>query len=292
MNIAIIGASGCVGTDLTARLLKTTNHALTLFSHNATDLEHPAHTEPRLTRLNGDILKPDDINRALEGCDVAVYLVHLMGNGATPFEDRERQAAMNFVSAVKSSGVRSVVYVGGMGSRDTKLTRHLRSREQTGQIFMKHLPNIVVLHTPMIIGKNAAGFEVIRSLVRFPLLPVPTWANGITRPITVDDVSRYIIMSLDQKRRTEVHIGGPETLSYVDIIRRYAAFRRKQVFVLFVPFVPKRLVALIFGLFKHSRPAMTVADMIESAGYSTTNVESNIPRYLDAKPSPIEQAFY
>ena len=295
MNIAIIGASGCIGTNLTRHLIDTTGHTLTLFSHNANDLTYSGVNEERMRYIDGDILNPKDIEVALLGCDVAIYLVHLMGADRAAFDDAEARAAKNFVQAVKASTVKSIVYVGGMGHTGQKLTRHLGRREQTGVILTEGLPNVTIWHTPMVIGKNAAGFEVIRSLVRhFPVLPVPAWANGTTRPIIVDDVSKYIVASVKNQGHNAIDIGGPESLTYLDVIRRYAAFKHRTIVLIPLPFIPKRFVAWLFRLFKKSKSAITVADMIESATYSTDSTKSDTTavQFPGIVPVPIEEGFY
>jgi uncharacterized protein YbjT (DUF2867 family) len=285
MTIAIIGASGCVGSATTEYLLTHTDHQLMLFSHNAERLSFKPDQEARLKHVNGDILKPADILGALKGCQVAIYLVHLIGNSQIghDFLAAEELAATNFAKAAKVSAVQRVLYVGGMGKPGDQLTQHLESREHTGNIIRSNVPLLIEFKVPMIIGRGAAGYEVLRAMVtKLPILLVPTWANALTQPITVTDVARFISAAVTLATTTHltIEIGGPEQLNYVQIARRYAEHLHKKLFVLTVPFVPKSIAAKVIRSYHGHPVAAIAADMIASAGYPMLVEESSARRYF------------
>lgn len=296
MTIAIIGASGSIGSVLVEHLLAKTNFKLVLFSHHAEAIHFTREQERRLTHIDGDVMIKMDIEQAVANCDIAVYLVHLMGQGSYgSYVDMEKKAAKNFAHAVKKKQVQRVIYVGGMGQDDADMTPHLKSRHETGAIIRKVVPQLIELRTPMVIGRGAAGYEIIRLLVnRFPVVPLPTWSRAITQPVTVADVVRYIAAALllKDKSHITIDIGGPDKLSYFDVARQYAAFKHRRVAILAVPGIPKPLAAWVFRRFKHIPSAITVADMIESAEYSAV-IDNNDARQLfpSITPEPIVNAF-
>lgn len=298
MNIAIIGASGSIGTAVTKQLLANTNHVLILFSHNAEKIHYRPEDEARLNQIDGSILNEHDITHVLSGADVAIYLVHLMGGKSNEgsFIDREKTAVDNFVHAAKHHKVKRVIYVGGMGSENQKLTKHLVSRQNTGRTLKRDLPLVIEFNVPMVIGPKAAGFEVIRSLVNHTrVLPVPTWANAITNPIALSDVSNYVVAAINApiSNSRSIPIGGPEALSYREVIKRYAKFKRKSVLLIPVPFAPKSIVSFLFRLNPNSKALVTVADMIESAGYSVAFRNSEAAKHFPSiRPKKIKSDFF
>ena len=297
MKIAVVGASGAIGSALIPELLHNTTHEIVLFSHHAKQQRYDPADEPRLTHIDGDVRDKTAISNALNDCDIAVYLVHLMGSKevGSQFTNAEAQAAETFADAANANSVQRVVYVGGMGSDEADLTQHLHSRQQTGVILKERVAQLIELHTPMVVGPRAAGFEVLRSFVdRFKILPLPSWANGSSQPITITDVVRYILASITLKDTNHLSavIAGPETLTYSQVARRYAAYKRTHVLIIPVPLVSKHLAARIFKLIPNSPSAQTVADMVESASYTTKADPSSAQKYFpNIKPEPIEQAF-
>lgn len=292
MTIAIIGASGFIGSALTAYLLKTTEHSLVLFSHRASRLVFTAEHERRIKHVDGSIMHPQDIVNALRDCDKAVYLVHLMGHGKN-FKKSEAVAAHNFGKAAANNGIERVVYVGGMGDPETQ-AGHLQSRHATGDIIRKYVPSLIELKTPMVVGAGGAGYEVIKSIVEHsPIFPMPRWAKAMTNPITVDDVARYAAaaLALSTAKHHSIFIGGPERLSYAEVAQRVAKHSHKQIRVVPIPFAPQTLAAWALRRFKNNAFAVTVADMIGSAQHSTKADSEALQIFPTIKPEPIETAF-
>lgn len=295
MHVAIIGASGFIGSEVTRQLLARTDYDLTLFSHRASELQFTPVQERRIRHVNGSVLTAKDITAALADCHLAVYLVHLMGSGKKgSFSSAEERAAQNFSKAVRTHGIKRVIYVGGMGDDAPNLTQHLTSRSKTGKILRSNIDQVIEFKTPMVIGQGGAGYEVLTQLVRrLPIFPVPAWARGRTYPITCADVARYVIEALTIKDTSHISvaIGGPEQLSYPQIAERYAAWKHQRLRQLPLPFVPQKLAILFLRSFKRNSYAVTVADMLGSAGYTPQADMKQARRLFAVKPEKIENGF-
>jgi len=297
MKIAIIGASGSIGTVLVQHLLNTTTHQLILFSHHAEDLHYSEAHERRLTHINGTVLKKTDITNALKNCDAAVYLVHLMGDikRKGQFMDADAEAATNFAEAAALHNIQKIVYVGGMGQPDQEQTQHLASREQTGKIIRKHVQQLIEFKVPLVVGPRAAGFETLRSLVEhLPLLPIPAWANAEAQPIVVDDVARFITAAIELPtgKHITLEIGGPEVMTYQVLAERYAVYKNKRLRVVRLPYIPKRLALAAIRLIVPRATSATVTDMIDSAAIPmTTDMSRAQQLFPNIKTKPVEAGF-
>jgi uncharacterized protein YbjT (DUF2867 family) len=172
-----------------------------------------------------DALEGTAVRRALEGVDVAYYLIHSLGTGAS-FEERDREAAGIFADAAKSAGVKRIVYLGGIVSGDgSGLSPHLRSRAEVGDILLGSGVPAAALQAAVIIGSGSASFEMLRYLTeRLPVMVTPKWVETRIQPIAVHDVLRYLVgcaaLPPDVSRRFD--IGGPDVLTYGDMLRRIA----------------------------------------------------------------------
>jgi uncharacterized protein YbjT (DUF2867 family) len=200
--------------------------------------------------VRADVLDRDSLTAALEGVEVAYYLVHSMGTRGS-FEENDRQAATNFASAAKENGVRRIVYLGGLGDPGQQLSPHLRSRHEVGEILQSSGAQVVEFRASIIIGSGSLSFELIRSLVeRLPMMICPRWVSTLAQPIAVEDVLEYLMAALDlEEGQSRVfEIGGPDQVSYGDIMREYARQRGLRRLMISVPVLTPRLSSLWLGL--------------------------------------------
>ncbi len=165
------------------------------------------------------------MRRALEGVDVAYYLIHSLGTDAS-FERRDRAAAGIFAAAAKAAGVQRIVYLGGIISGQAgELSPHLRSRAEVGDILLASGVPTAALQAAVIIGSGSASFEMLRYLTeRLPAMVTPKWVDTRIQPIAVRDVLRYLVGSatLPAEVSRRFDIGGPDVLTYAEMMRRYA----------------------------------------------------------------------
>ena len=239
MRILIVGASGYIGGRL-ARLLLAGGHDLTLTGRDARPLAE-RFADARVVRA--DLLDPPTLAPALDGVEVAYYLAHSMGAGERGFAERDRQAARNFAQAAALAGVSRIVYLGGLGDDDAGLSHHLASRHETGAELAAHGVPVTEFRAAVIIGSGSASFEILRHLTeRLPIMITPRWVGTRCQPIGIRDVLDYLAGALDHPDLTGiVEIGGPDVLSYGDMMRAYARLRGLRRLMIPVPVLTPRL---------------------------------------------------
>src|SRR5215211_1087676 len=248
MRALVTGATGFVGGRLAGALLDegTELGCLVRDAGRAAELE-----ERGATLHEGDVLRPETLPGALAGADVAYYLVHGMGRGSQgSFEERERRAARNFGRAAREAGVERVVYLGGLGERPQ--SEHLRSRHETGRILAAEGPPLTYFRAAMVVGCGSESYKTLRDLVkRLPVMIAPSWLKTPTQPIDIDDAVAYLSQApeLEAAAGREIEIGGPDVLSYGDMLDRMAlALDKGPRPKLPVPVLSPRLSSLWIGL--------------------------------------------
>ena len=200
--------------------------------------------------IAGDVLDPDSLITGLSGVDTAYYLVHSMGTGGG-FEHDDRLGATHFAAAARQSGVRRIVYLGGLGDPGDGLSSHLRSRQETGAALRGAGVQVLELRASIIIGSGSLSFEMIRALVeRLPVMVCPRWVSTRAQPIAIDDMLAYLLVALDWpgEESRVFEIGGPDQVGYGDIMREYARQRGLRRWMIPVPVLTPRLSSLWLGL--------------------------------------------
>lgn len=212
----------------------------------------------------GDAVQPATLDDALRGCDVAYYLIHSM-YGPEPFSELDRVAARNFAEAAARTGVGRIIYLGALGSDDDTLSEHLNSRHEVGRILASGPVPVAELRAAVIIGSGSVSFEIIRHLSELlPVMMRPAWMNTRCQPIAIRNVLQILVALLEQPFAGVAQIGGPEVLTYLDMIQTYAdvaGLRRRLVIPipLFNAWVSAFFVGLVTPL-----PVRVVKPLIES----------------------------
>ena len=216
----IAGATGYVGSLLTKALVDQGRPVRALARRP------PAVAPGRMVEIvRGDVVKDEGLDAALEGCDVAYYLVHSMEAGTTSFEARDRLAAENFVAACRRMGVDRVVYLGGIHPSGP-LSPHMRSRLEVERILMEGLPGATGLRASIVIGAGSPSFRLmVRLIERIPVLPLPPWRDVRTQPVAEPDVIECLVRTplIAAAAGRSIDIVGPDVLSYSEILRGIAA---------------------------------------------------------------------
>lgn len=222
-RILVMGATGYIGGRLVPRLVQA-GHDVRCLSRRPESLGGVAWAEA-VEVVRGDALDPTSLRDAMEGVQVVYYLVHSIGSGAS-FEDTDRRAAINTAAAAAAAGVGRIVYLGGLVPQDERPSPHLASRAEVGQILLDAEVPAVVLQAGVILGSGSASFEMLRYLTeRLPIMVTPTWVQSLVQPIAVRDVLRYLLdcLGLPGSTNRRFDIGGPDILSYREMMQRYAA---------------------------------------------------------------------
>ncbi|MYJ34495.1 MAG: NAD(P)H-binding protein, partial [Acidimicrobiaceae bacterium] len=225
MNVGIIGATGYVGGRLAPALLAA-GHRVRCLARTPGRLDGVP-WRAGVEVVKADVLDRASLSRAFEGLDAVYYLVHAMGH-TQDFERVDRTGAQNTRAAAEEAGVRRLVYLGGLGVDDPRaLSHHLASRHEVGRILGSGTVPLTELRAAVIIGSGSASFEMLRHLVEvLPAMVCPRWVTRTRcQPIAIADVLHCLVAALDSpaagSRRIE--IGGPDILTYEEMMRRYAA---------------------------------------------------------------------
>jgi len=245
-RILLTGATGYVGGRLLAALERR-GVPVRCFARRPEALR--ARAAPSTEVAAGDALDAGAVARALEGIDAAYYLIHSMGG--EDFAARDREAARIFGEAAREGGVRRIIYLGGLGASAGSLSEHLRSRQETGEILRQSGVPVVELRASIVLGSGSLSFEIIRALVeRLPVMICPRWVAVEAQPIAVEDVIAYLAGALDLPAGAEriYEIGGPDRVTYGDLMREYARQRRLKRLLIPVPLLTPRLSSLWLGL--------------------------------------------
>jgi uncharacterized protein YbjT (DUF2867 family) len=197
----------------------------------------------------GDVTDPGSLEGVGSGVEVAYFLIHAM-SGGRGFSERERQGALNFARMARRDGVRRVIYLGGLGQ--DSVSEHLRSREQTAHILAAEGPPLTYFRAAMVVGAESESYRTLRYLVqRLPVMIAPAWLRTATQPIGINDVIEYLRQAPDlpASQGREVQIGGPDVLSYGEMLDRMAvALGMRPRLKVPVPLLTPKLSALWLGL--------------------------------------------
>jgi uncharacterized protein YbjT (DUF2867 family) len=245
--ILLTGATGYVGGRL-LKLLESENLPVRCIARRPEFLR--ARVSSGTDVVAGDLLDAGSLERAMAGVHSAYYLVHSMGT-ARGFEETDRRAAENFGAAARRSGLRRVIYLGGLGGGSERLSPHLRSRREVGEILRQTGVPVTEFRASVIIGSGSLSFEMVRALVeRLPVMITPRWVSVPAQPIAIDDVLQYLREALDlpagESRIYE--IGGRDRVSYGGLMREYARQRGLRRLMIPVPVLTPRLSSLWLGL--------------------------------------------
>lgn len=203
--------------------------------------------------VKGDVFAGEGLDAALEGVDVAYYLIHAMGRGNKgDFADLDRRGAWKFGEAAERAGVRRIIYLGGLGGRKAEESHHLQSRAEVAKILAAHVPEPVHARAAMVIASDSQSFVILRHLVsRLPVMVCPEWVGTRSQPIAARDVTEAL-RALGEVDGVpgEVQLGGAEVLTYREMMLRTAdALERRRPPMVPVPFMTPRLSSLWVSLF-------------------------------------------
>jgi uncharacterized protein YbjT (DUF2867 family) len=233
VRILVTGATGYLGGRLVPRLLDRGHRVRCLARDPGRLRDVPWRGAVEV--VDGDVRDADACRRALGGCEVGYYLVHSLGSGPR-FAEQDRAAAQTFGAAAKTAGVERLVYLGGLTPTEEPLSPHLASRQEVGDVLLASGVPTAALRAAVVIGSGSASFEMLRYLTeRLPVMVTPRWVRNRVQPIAVRDVLHFLVEAagLDPSISRHFDVGGPEVVTYEEMMRRYAAIAglRQRVIV-------------------------------------------------------------
>ncbi len=276
-RILVTGATGFIGRRLVPALVAE-GHDVRAMTRRPEKYDGPG--EP----VAGNVDDRDSLLEPLKGVEVAYYLVHSLDDA--DFERKDAEAARAFASAAAEQGVQQIIYMGGLGD-DGELSAHLRSRRQVEGLLGETGVPVTVLRAAIVVGAGGISWEITRQLVKnLPAMVVPKWATTMTQPIALDDVIRYLVGVLDQDAALgqTYEIGGPDRLTYVDMLRMAAAEGRgRKVLILEVPVLTPKLSSYWLALVTDV-DVTTGRNLIDSMGIEVVVREQRIREVVPGEP--------
>jgi uncharacterized protein YbjT (DUF2867 family) len=283
-TVLVTGATGFVGRRLAPALVEA-GYRVRAMTRRPEEYDGPG--EP----VGADVHDPDTLTAALEGVDVAVYLVHSLDSD--DFEERDAAAARAFGAAAAEAGVRQIVYLGGLGADGADLSPHLRSRREVEGLLGEAGVPVTVLRAAIIVGHGGISWELTRQLVKnLPAMVVPRWVGTRTQPIGIDDVVRYLVGVIDEPRaRGRVfEIGGPDQLSYLEMLQIAAEVRDgRRLPIIELPVLTPRLSSYWLALVTDV-DVTTGRNLIDSMGTEVLVTDESIRDVVPIEPVSYAEA--
>lgn len=283
MRCVVFGATGYIGGRLVPELVRA-GHVVRAVARDPAKLTDVPWRD-KVEVVAGDVTHPSTVAAALAGQDVAYYLVHSLHR--RDFVELDRTAASTVAAEARAAGVNRIVYLGGLTPGGDRLSAHLASRAEVGDILLASGVPTVVLRAAVIIGSGSASFEMLRYLTeRLPVMVTPKWVNNPVQPIAVRDVIHYLtrVAALPSEVNRAFDIGGPEILTYLQMMRRYARVaglpRRLVIPVpVLTPWLSAQWVNLVTPV-----PRSIAVPLIESLVHEMVCTEDDLTRLVPDPP--------
>ena len=282
MRVTVFGATGVVGGALLPLLAD--EHDVVAVSRG------PRDTGEEVRWLAADVASGAGVADALEGADVVYYLVHSLGTH--DFARQDREAARNVSREAARAEVVQIVYLGGLGGEEHDASAHLRSRRETGQRLASDGVPVTTLRAAMVIGKGSAAFETILGLVkRLPVMITPSWVSTPTQPIALHDIARYLagVAGSDAASGETFDAGGPEVMTYRQMIERIAALLGRRPRIIEVPVLTPALSALWLELVTPVN-ASVARPLVDGLRSPTVAREERLRKLLPFQLTPFDEA--
>jgi uncharacterized protein YbjT (DUF2867 family) len=279
--ILVTGATGYIGGRLVPELINRGYHVRVLVRKLSPE---QSQLWPEAEIIEADALDLKRLIPALKGIHTAYYLIHSMLMGPRQFEQAETAAAVNFRIAAEKSGVKRIIYLGGLGDTTTKLSKHLRSRMRVADELQKcQQVKVTILRAAVIIGSGSASFEILDHLIRkVSLIVLPSTAKSRCQPISIRDVIKYLVgvLEVEATAGKSFDIGGDKVYTYREMLTVYSKMLNRRILFISSPFAVVNLFSYITSLLTPV-PAPIVLCLMKSLKHDVIVQNNSIKEYLN-----------
>nr|AIE99104.1 NAD dependent epimerase/dehydratase family protein [uncultured marine thaumarchaeote KM3_105_E03] len=277
-SILVTGATGFVGNRLISGLVEKGYKVKALSRKNLPSKEN-------VKFVQADAFDIHSLSNAMKGTEVAFYLLHSMEDNISAwrnFAEREKFQAENFLKAAEDAGVKRIIYLGGLVSESISLSPHMQSRKQVGEILASGKIPVTELRASIIIGSGGGSYAMLRYLAeRLRVMVCPKWVKSLAQPIAVDDVVKYLVGSMENSITSGkiFEIGGPEKMTYEKLMRVYAKFIKKNIFIIQIPFLTTRLSSYWVDLITPVKASLA-RPLVDSLVHDTVVTDDEISKII------------
>jgi len=283
-QVLVTGASGFVGSHL-AEALEMRGHSVLAMTR------HPDTYTGAGKPIFGDVYEPASLQSALADVDAAYYLVHSLAR--QDFVEKDAEAARSFGMAAADAGLERLIYLGGLGRDGANLSAHLKSRREVEHLLGTSGVPVTVLRAAIIIGHGSISWEITRQLVaHLPAMVVPKWATTRTQPIALSDAIGYLVgvLELETVKGRVFEIGGPEVLTYAEMMRRVARLHHQRPLpMLAVPLLTPRLSSYWLSLVTDVNTA-AARNLVDSMSNEVVVTDHSLDEIIPATPMSYNDA--
>jgi uncharacterized protein YbjT (DUF2867 family) len=306
VTILVTGCSGFIGSHLINRLTAeegNKNYTIRCMTRNPKSIEGLFDEKGQNIKYVGaDASKRSDLIKAMTGVDIAFYLIHSMEGSSKDwkkFAERDRIAAKNFAEAATECKVKRIIYLGGLVPDENEqlkkreeLSEHMKSRIEVGEILKTSSAKVTIFRAAIILGQGGGSFQMLEYLVeRLPLMITPKWVLTKSQPIALNDIITYLEKSIESNDTEDrsFDLGGPDVMTYIDMMRRYGKMLNKSIRIIIIPFLTPKLSSYWIDLITPVKASLA-RPLIESLKHEAIVKDDSIRDIIPFRLKTFEEA--
>ena len=291
MKILLTGATGYIGKRLLPVLLKLGHEVVCCVRDKNRFPAEGVYTHPNISVLEVDFLTDMVFPESIRDIDVAYYLIHSMSSNSGNFDKLEEVSVHNFIKLVSPTRVKQIIYLGGI-TNEAKLSKHLASRKKVDDILHASGLNVTSIKAGIIVGSGSSSFEIIRDLVeKLPVMITPQWLNTKCQPVAIRNVIEFLtgVLLKVETYNQSFDIGGPDVLTYKEMLLQFAAVRGLKRFIGTVPIMTPRLSSY-WLFFVTSTSYKLAVNLVNSMKVEVVANDNRLEKMLGIKPLSYREA--
>jgi uncharacterized protein YbjT (DUF2867 family) len=287
-SILVTGATGFIGSRLISSLSSSGYTLKAMSRQKLSDTENVKY-------IQADVFDVEQLEKAMNGIDIAYYLLHSMEGSKEhwkEFASREKIQAQNFLKAATKANVKRIIYLGGLVNDSLELSPHMKSRKEVGEILASGNIPVTQLRASLIIGAQGGSYAMLRYLVeRLRIMVTPSWVKSLAQPIAIDNVVEYLVgcMKHPETSGKIYEIGGPDIMTYEELMRVYSAYLNKNLFIIQIPFLTTQLSSYWVDLITPVKASLA-RPLIDSLVHDTIVTDNSITKIIPIKLKSVREA--